>query len=420
MTEPSGDLRDLGKTTYERYARYINPGMAQLVKFMGFEGAEVRSEGCYVHTSDGERYLDCLGGPGVFSFGHSPPKIVKRVHEQLDLMPLSSHLLLNPLTAALAERLAAMTPGDLQYSFFCNSGAEAVEGALKAARAYTGREGFVATLGGFHGKTFGSLSATSREAYRTPFQPLVPGFSHVQFGDADALAGVVDETTAALIVEPIQGEGGIIIPPDGYLTRAREICDDAGALLIADEVQTGLGRTGKIWACDWDGVVPDIMTLGKALGGGVMPLGAFIARPEVWSIFQENPYLHTSTFGGNPLACAAGLAALEMLEEQELARAASERGEQLLSGLRAAADAHEGLVSEVRGRGLLVGVEFTHEDIAGLVIATLAGRKILVAYGLNNPGALRLAPPLIISGEQVDEVVEAFALALSSTAAMLE
>ncbi|MGI5818897.1 MAG: aspartate aminotransferase family protein [Armatimonadota bacterium] len=416
----TGSDGDLAKITFGRYERYINPGMAQLVKFMGFEGVEVGSEGCYVRTSEGERYLDCLGGPGVFSMGHSPQPIVARVRAQLEAMPLSSHILLNPVTAELAERLAAATPGDLQYIFFCNSGAEAVEGALKAARAYTGRSEFVAAFGGFHGKTFGALSASGRETYRTPFEPLVPGFAHVPFGDAEALAGAVNEQTAAVILEPIQGEAGIIIPPDGYLRRAREICDAAGALLILDEIQTGLARTGSMWACEREGVVPDIMTMGKALGGGVMPLGAFIARPDVWSIFEENPYLHTSTFGGNPMACAAGLAALDFIEEHDLCAAATARGEQLRAGLERVAGEHEDVIEDVRGIGLLVGVQFSHDDIAGLIIAGLAGRNILAAYGLNNPGTIRFEPPLIISEEQVEEVIDAFAHAVAGTVAMLE
>ncbi|MEA3400039.1 MAG: aminotransferase class III-fold pyridoxal phosphate-dependent enzyme [Armatimonadota bacterium] len=411
---------DVVKTTFERYEQYLNPGMAQLVKFMGFESVEVRSDGCYVITSDGQRYLDCLGGPGVFSFGHSPESIVARVREQLEAMPMSSHLLLNPVTAELAERMAEVTPGELQYTFFCNSGAEAVEGALKAARAHTGREGFVSTVGGFHGKTFGALSASGRDVYREPFQPLVPGFTHVPYGDADALAGAVGADTAAVILEPIQGEGGIIVPPDGYLARAREICDDAGALLILDEIQCGLARTGRMWGCDWEGVAPDIMTTGKALGGGVMPLGAFTAVPEVWDIFEENPYVHTTTFGGNPLACAAGLAALDAIEEQDLCTGAAERGQQLMGGLEEVALEHEGMVAEVRGRGLLIGVEFTDPDLAGLVIAGLSHHNILAAYGLNNPATLRFEPPLIITESQVDEVVEAFADVLASTEAVLE
>jgi len=414
----AGD-HDLARLTFERYERFINPGMVQLLKFMGFERVEVRSEGCYVFTSDGQRYLDCLGGPGVFSMGHSNPRIVARVREQLETMPLSSHLLLNPLTAELAERMAQVTPGDLQYTFFCNSGAEAIEGALKAARAHTGRPGFVAAIGGFHGKTFGALSASGREVYREPFQPLVPGFSHVPYGDAEALAAAVTDRTAAVILEPIQGEGGVLVPPEGYLTRARELCDATGALLILDEIQSGLGRTGKLWGCDWDGVVPDLMTVGKAIGGGVMPLGAFVARPELWRIFEENPYLHTSTFGGNPLACAAGLAALDEIERLDLCAASAERGAQLVDGLAALAAAHQGMIADVRGRGLIVGLEFTDPDIAGLVIAGLAGRNIIAAYGLNNPGVVRFEPPLVITAEQIYEVLAAVGEALADTAAML-
>ncbi len=411
---------EIARRTFERYEKYLNPGMAQLVKFMGFESVEVRSEGCYVYTDDGERYLDCLGGPGVFSMGHSPESIIARVREQLETMPLSSHILLNPVPAELAERMAEVTPGDLECSFFCNSGAEAVEGALKAARAHTGRQKFVATEGGFHGKTLGALSASGRDVYREPFQPLIPGFTHVPFGDGDALAEAVDEETAAVIIEPIQGEGGIIIPPDGYLATAREVCDATGALLILDEIQTGLGRTGKMWGCDHEGVAPDIMTCGKALGGGVMPLAAFVAIPAVWDIFEENPYVHTSTFGGNPMACAAGLAALDAIEEQGLCEASAERGEQMLDGFRRLAEHYDGMIEDVRGRGLLVGVAFSDPDIAGLVIAGLSGRNILAAYGLNNPGTVRFEPPLIITQEQVDEVIEALGGALADTKAMLE
>ncbi len=415
---PDGNA--LAKLTFERYERYLNPGMAQLIAFMGFESVEVSSEGCYVYASDGGRFLDCFGGPGVFSMGHRPPEIVARVRAQLEEMPLSSHIILDPVAAELAERLAQVTPGDLRYSFLCNSGAEAVEGALKAARAFTGRPGFVSTIGGFHGKTFGALSASGREVYRTAFQPLLPGFTHVAFGDAEALEGAVSEQTAAVILEPIQGEAGIVVPPEGYLTRAREICDAAGALLILDEVQSGLARTGRMWACDHEGVVPDIMTMGKALGGGVMPLAAFIARPEIWSIFAENPYIHSSTFGGNPMACAAGLAALDFIEQHDLCTVAAERGAQMKAGFERIAAANPGMIEAVRGAGLLIGVQFSHEDIAGLMIAGLAGRRILAAYGLNNAATIRFEPPLIISEEQVDEVIEGFEEALSKTAAMLE
>ncbi len=405
--------------TFDRYEQYVNPGMVQLLKFMGLETTEVEAEGCIVTAANGDKFLDFLGGPGVFTAGHRHPKIIAALKAQADRMPLSSHLLLDPLMAQFAERIAQITPGDIQYTFFCNSGAEAVEGALKVARACTKRPKFVAAEGAFHGKTFGALSASGRDVYKTPFQPLLSGFSHVPFNDAEALDAAVDDETAAVILEPIQCEAGIRVPDDGYLTAAREICDKSGALLILDEIQTGLGRTGKLWACDWDAVVPDIMTLGKALGGGAMPVGAFCARPHVWSVFDENPYLHTSTFGGNPLACAAGLAGLEVLEEENLTQRAHDRGEQLLAGAKQLQGEYPSIVQAVRGRGLLVGIEFANSDIGGLVISGLLQHKIITAYGLNNPEVLRLEPPAVVTAEQVDEAIDGLRAAMAHTTELL-
>ncbi len=413
MADP--DAPTLASQTYTRYEQYLNPGMAALVRFMGLETVEMASEGCYVVDSAGERYLDFLGGPGVFTMGHSHPRVVAAVKAQLDRMALGSHVLLDPVAAELAERIAAVTPGGLQYSFLCNSGAEAVEGALKAARAHTGRPHFVAAEGAFHGKTFGALSASGRDTYRKPFMPLLTGFTHVPFGDAAALAGAVDTDTAAVILEPIQCEAGIRVPPDGYLTAAREICDRHGALLILDEIQTGLGRTGKMWACDWDEVVPDIMTLGKALGGGVMPLAAFTATPAVWGMFADNPYIHSSTFGGNPLAAAAGLAALDVIAGEQLAARALERGRQLLAGCQALGAEYSQIVREVRGRGLLVGIEFPDSDVGGLVISGLIQDKILSAFAINNLAVLRLEPPAIVSEQEIDRFLVSLRAALAHT-----
>ena len=411
---------DLAAITFSRYNDYVNPGFAALVKFLGLDAVEVSAQGCYVTASDGQRYLDCLGGPGVFTMGHRHPRVVEAVHKQLERMPLSSHTLLNPLQAELAERLADVTPGELQYSFLGNSGAEAVEGALKVARASSGRPKFVAAQGGFHGKTFGALSASGREAYRQPFYPLLPEFVHVPFGDEDALAQAVDQNTAAVILEPVQCEAGIIIPPEGYLQAARRICDGAEALLILDEIQTGLGRTGKMFACDWDNVCPDIMTLGKALGGGVMPVGVFIARPAIWEVFKENPLIHSSTFGGNPLACVAARTALEVIEEENLVERASERGAQLAAGVREVAADYPQMVTEVRDKGLLVGLEFTDSDIGGLIIAGLVQRQILTGFALNDPKVVRFEPPAIITADQIEHVVAALQEALEQTAELLQ
>lgn len=408
----------------EAYQEYLNPGLARLIDFMGFGVIEERAEGCYVYDHEGAAYLDFLGGFGVYALGHRHPAVVEAVHRQLDAQPMSCRLMLSQQQAELARLLADLTPGELRYSFFCNSGAEAVEGALKLVRLYFHSQGaprpkIVAADDAFHGKTLGALSASGREKYKVPFEPLLPGFVHVPFGDADALAAAVDGETAAVLLEPIQGEAGVVIPPEGYLRAARRVCDEHGAKLILDEVQTGFGRTGTLFACQAEGVAPDVMTLAKALGGGVMPLGAFIATAEMWEPMQPNPLLHSSTWGGNPLACAAGLAAVRVIVDEGLPARAAERGAQLLAGLEAIRAAHPALIREVRGRGLLVGLKFGDEDVAGLVIAKLASRRILVAYTLNNPTVMRLEPPLIVTSAQVDELLAALAESVAETAELV-
>jgi putrescine aminotransferase len=367
--------------------------------------AEWEAEGAVIRDIHGREYLDCSGGPAVFTLGHRHPKVVAAVKEQLDRMPMSVRAMPRIPEADLAELLAQITPGDLQYTFFTNSGTEANEGALKLARLATGRSNIVGAEGAFHGKTLGALSASGREKYKAPFRPLVPGFLHVPFGDLKAMEQAVTRETAAVILEPIQGEGGVIIPPDGYLRGVREICDRSGALLILDEVQTGLGRTGKMFACEHWGVVPDLLTTAKALGGGVMPIGAFTGRPHLWKALEQNPYLHSSTFGGNPLACAAGVATIRVLLEERLPERAAELGPYLMDALRGVQRRHPSIVRDVRGKGLLVGMEFTDPDIVLLVTAGAMERGVIVFYSLNKPECFRIAPPLIITTAQIDRAV---------------
>lgn len=408
----------LGQTV-ERYQRHVNAGLASLFKFMGFEAVEWRAEGSRIWDSEGREYLDLLAGFGTLVLGHRPPTVVAAVKDQLDRMPLASRVLFDQPVADLAAELAAILPGNLSKSFFCHSGAEAVEGALKLARLHTGRPGIVAAEGGYHGKSLGALSVSGREVYRKPFAPLLPGVEHVPFGDASALAAAVTSETGAVILEPIQGEGGVIIPPDEYLPAAREACDRAGALLILDEVQTGFGRTGTMFACQRAGVVPDIICLAKALGGGVMPLGAFASTPEIWAALEKNPLLHSSTLGGNPLACAAGLAALRAIQEMDLPARARRLGDRALEQLRGLQSQHPEIISEVRGRGLLIGVEFTDPDIAGLVIAGLAQRRVIAAYTLNNPQVIRIEPALTIREEELDRGLHALAESVAQAEELL-
>lgn len=396
------------------YEQYVNPGLARLMRLMGLAKVEARGEGSVVIDADGRRYIDCVGGYGTFALGHRHPRIIQAVEEQLHTMPLSSKVLLSSPMAKLASQLAACTPGDLTYSFFCNSGTEAVEGALKLGRIATRRKKIIAACHAFHGKTLGSLSATGHPLYREPFTPLLPGVVHVPFNDVAALERNLDEETAAVLLEPIQGEAGVILPSPGYLQEVRKLCDRWGALFILDEVQTGLGRTGSWFACEQEGVVPDILCLAKALGGGVMPIGAYIARPHVYDAYIDAPLLHTSTFGGNPLACRAASATLRVLQEEQLIAASRYKGAYLKSRLEEAARRHPGIVREIRGRGLMIGIEFISPAVGGVIMSEWIQRGVLTAFALNNLSVTRLEPPLTIQKEELDQVVAAFAASLAA------
>ncbi|XOB99506.1 aspartate aminotransferase family protein [Deinococcota bacterium DY0809b] len=404
---------------FELYERHVNPGLAGLLRFTGLDVVEDHAEGMYVWDTQGKRYLDFLGLYGTLNLGHRHPRVVEAVKRQLDRMPMSVRVMISEPTARLAARLAEITPGDLSMTFFGNSGAEAVEAAFKLARMHTGKPEIVTTEKGFHGKTMGALSLTPKPEYQEPVAPLVPGVKVIPFGDADAAAAAIGPDTAAVIVEPIQGEGGINLPPEGYLRELRRITAERGVLLIFDEVQTGMGRTGKLWASEWEGIAPDLLTSAKALGGGVMPIGAVVGRAELFEPFLENPLVHSSTFGGNPLAAAAALAAIEVTLEEDLPARAQASGERLMQGLRELAARFPELIAEVRGKGLLVGVEFTDADIGAIVISELASRGVLTAFGLNNPKVVRLEPPLIVEEVHIQEALEALEQSLKATLEML-
>ncbi|MCX7970622.1 MAG: aminotransferase class III-fold pyridoxal phosphate-dependent enzyme [Negativicutes bacterium] len=415
MTD-KGQLADRVAAAYERH---INPSLARLMRFMGLTAVEVSADGSVVRDDQGREYIDCLGSYGVFNLGHRHPRVVAAVREQLDRMPLSSKIMFSKPLAGLAELLASVTPGDLQYSFVVNSGTEAVEGALKLARIATGRTKIVATDNSFHGKTCGALSLTGRALYRDPFQPLLPEVIHVPFDNLPAVAAVI-EGAAAVVVEPIQGEGGVIVPGDGYLSGLRQLCDKHRTLLVADEVQTGMGRTGKMWAVEHWGVVPDILCTAKALGGGVMPIGAYIARPHLMDKYFESPLLHTSTFGGNPLACAAAVAAINATRDEGLCRQAEIKGRRLLNGLQQLAGQHPGVIAGVRGKGLMIGVELVSEGVGGMMMAEFINAGVLVAYTLNNPTVIRLEPPLNIDDQLLGRVLEIWREVAAKAETMLE
>jgi putrescine aminotransferase len=399
------DVHTVAEETLAKYERFVNPSLARLFRYMGLATVEHSARGSTVTDFKGDEYLDLLGGYGMYGVGHSHPRVVAAVKAQLDRMAMPTKILLNKPMADLAELLAENTPGDLTYSFLCNSGTEAVEAAIKLAKVATGKPGIISTRGAFHGLSLGALSATGREMFRRPFEPLLNGFVHVPYGDAASVEAAITDDTAAVIVEPIQGEGGVIVPPVGYLKTLRDICDRREVLLIVDEIQTGMGRTGKMFAVEHEGVVPDILCLAKALGGGVMPIGAIVATPKLWQCFIEAPFLHASTFGGNPLACVAAIAAIKVTLEENLCKNAEVMGGKFLTALRTMQAAYPGVLAAVRGKGLIIGLEFTHEGYAGFAISELVNNKILAAYTLNNPKVIRIEPPLVITATEVERAI---------------
>jgi putrescine aminotransferase len=400
--------------TVKGFAENVNPGFLKYRKSVStdYTAVEWTDLGASFTDINGKKFIDCLGGYGIFNVGHRHPKVVEAVTNQLKRQALHSQELLDPLRAMLARLIAMITPGDLQYCFFTNSGTESVEGALKLARLHTKRPGIISTIGAFHGKSMGSLSATSKSVFREPFLPLVPGFTHIPYGDAKALeqklasAKFTGEEIAAVILEPIQGEGGVILPPEDYFPQVRDLCDLYGVLLIVDEVQTGLGRTGKMFGIEHYGVTPDIMCLAKPLGGGVMPIGAFVSTKEIWQEMMPNPFLHSTTFGGNPLACAAAIATINVTLEEKLPEQAAEKGNYFLPKLIELMSQYDNICQEGRGRGLMIGMEFTSNEVGYEVAKGLFENGILVAGTLINAKTLRIEPPLVISKNELDKVLE--------------
>lgn len=358
----------------------------------------------------GREYLDFLGGFGMMDLGWSHPDVVNAVKAQLDRSPMPSQELIDPLRGVLAKLLASITPGDLKYSWFAASGAEANEAAMKIAKLYTGKAAFIVGVRAFHGKTMGALSLMGKSDYRALMGPMYAGqVYHVPFGDADAvekqleICEKVGIGVAAVMFEPIQGESGAIVPPEDFWPRIRAATKKYGALLIADEVQTGLGRTGKLWGVEhWD-VAPDILTVAKSLGGGVMPISAVCTTEEIYHpMMYPNPFMHTTTTGGGALACSAAIAAIHVTLRERLWEKAAEKGNYLISNLEKFAAKYPQIYEKITGKGLLIGMHFKTPEIGYKVAAELFKRNVVVAGTLTSAQTIRVEPPLIISQEQMD------------------
>ncbi|MGC1425911.1 MAG: aspartate aminotransferase family protein [Nitrosotalea sp.] len=357
-----------------------------------------RGLGAHVWDADGKEYIDCMGGYGVALVGHCNPRVVKAIKAQLDKIITVHSSLYNKTREEFLEKLIKISPKSLSQVYLNNSGAEAVEAAIKFARKFTGKKKMVAMNGSYHGKSLGALSVTFNQKYRKAFEPLVDTVQFSSYGDIEALRNTVDADTAMVILEPIQGESGINVAPDGFLQDVRKLCDEKGIVLVFDEIQAGLGRTGKMWASEHWNTVPDIMCLAKGIAGGV-PMGATLVRPDILATINKGE--QSSTFGGNPLSCAAGIGAIDALTEDKLVENAEKNGKIFKDGLERLKEKHK-IIREVRGKGLMIGVEMKFE-VKDMLFDGIANNLLLLYSGKN---ILRLLPPLVISEYDINKTLE--------------
>jgi putrescine aminotransferase len=403
------DLAKIKAQALSDFSKFIGPMKVRTMKAAGLDIIEHKREGVKVWDITGEKYIDCQTGSGIMNVGRRNPDIVEALKKALDTYDIGVFLLCSKPKADLAKKLAEITPGDLKCTIFGVGGGEANDAAIKIARGFTMKKEIIYTQRAYHGHTGFSLSAIGRDAYKEPFEPLMPGFIMVPFGDIEAIKKAITADTAAIILEPIQGEGGINIPPDDYLPQVRKLCDDHEILLILDEIQTGFARTGKMFASEHWGVVPDIMTVAKSLGGGIYPISATIFKEEIQDFFIPHPFIHLSTFGGSDLGCIVGMAVIDYIQKHDLAGHAEKMGIRFRTGLDALLKDYPSLLLEVRQSGLMIGLQYTNESIGPRMTKKLAERGVIAIYTGNDPSICRLMPPLVITPGEVDFVLNALA-----------
>lgn len=419
VTETLG--KEIITESKQNFAEHFNKGWLEYRKSVTEAGdwaaVEWTGSGAVFQDVLGREYLDCLGGYGMLNHGWSHPDVVAAVRAQLGRTPMPSQELIDPLRGVLARMMADITPGDLKYSWFAASGTEAIEAAIKIAKLYTRKPAFIVAVKAFHGKTMGSLSMLGKADYRQPMGMLYGGpVYHVPFGDAQAverqleICDQIGVGVAGVLFEPIQGEAGAIVPPNDFWPCVRESTRNHGALLIADEVQTGLGRTGKLWGVEHWNVVPDIIAVAKSLGGGVMPISAVTTTEEIFQpMMYPNPFMHTTTTGGGALACSAAIASINVTLRDKLWEQAAQKGAYLMPKLEGLADQYPQIFDKITGKGLLVAMHFHSPDIGYRVAAELFKRRVLVAGTLTNAQTIRIEPPLVIEYAQIDEVLDRLA-----------
>lgn len=406
MNKQAKDMEEVKKQAFADFAKYINPMKVRTLKQAGIHIMEGKREGAAVWDITGQKYIDCQTGSGIMNVGRHNPEIVDTLKNALDSLDIGVFLFFSEQKAQLAKKLAEITPGeDLNSTIFGVGGGEAIDAAIKLARGFTMKTEVIHTEKAYHGHTGFALSAIGRKGYREPFEPLIPGFKMVPFNNVEAVRNAMTDNTAAIIVETIQGEGGINIPSDDYLPELRRICDENETCLILDEIQTGLGRTGKMFGCEHWNVVPDILTLAKSLGGGIYPISATVYKEELQDFFIPHPFIHLSTFGGSDLGCVVALASIEYIQKHKLCENAEKMGSRFKKGFNTIAKQYPQLLLEVRQKGLMMGLQYTNESIGPRMTKKFAERGLLAVYAGTDSSVCRFMPPLTIIEEEVDFVL---------------
>jgi putrescine aminotransferase len=412
MTSPIELSEDMN--LFESYGRLINPAYPSFLNKLGLNKIAAKAQGATITDSQGNTYIDCVGGYGLFNLGHNNPDIIESIIEQLTEQQLLTKPLISEIQVRLAECIEKITPGDLSCSFILNSGSEAIDCAIKLVRLHKGGKTIITAQKSFHGHTFGALTASGIPSFKRAFQPLLPGFISVPFGDIEALERSISADTGAVLIEPIQHEAGVLLPPDGYLQKVRELCDEHNLILILDEIKTGFGKTGRMFACEYYNIVPDVLVLGKSLGGGLIPAGAVVAKSHLFKRFGLSFPMSASSYAGNVLACRAVLATIRYIQESNLLSECEEKGRMLLRSFRDYVDEYPDILRSAEGLGLLIGIETQSGKTALELAKEMIQQGIIMVPAFGNSSVLMVEPPLVISFKQIRAVVDSFAAACAN------
>ncbi len=390
---------------YQDYKDYINSSYPLFLQRYGIDFPSDQANGAIITDKNGKTFIDCVSGYGIYNIGHNHPTLLKDLILHLQQHQLHTKPLITPIQVECAKTLSAIAPGDLQCSFLCNSGSEAIDTAIKLARLTTHKKEIITTEKAYHGFTYGALSASGISSFKKSFEPIVPDIIQVPYGEINALKKTISSNTAAFILEPIQHEAGIIVPPTGYLKNVKRICETHNVMLILDEIKTGMGKTGAMFACEHEDVIPDILVIGKSLGGGLIPVGAVLARKELWKRFSLHFSMSASTYAGNTLACQAAISTIKILQEESLIHSCEQKGKKLFTGLKNLEKIYSDYITEVTGKGLLLGVRFASSKIAFQIIKNMIDAGVLVLPCYGDSSMMMIEPSLVITEEEIQTII---------------